>query len=179
MASALLGNIISRAYTFVSILLQEEEEPLPPHPLQHQISNGGGGERLGSPTSTLAPPNDLSPPSSTSNNKAASPLMPKKLLGSESKSGGFKGFSRRLSKRGTSFFFGSSYEVSTILIIGNETFIVLAKHKFDTMIVQSFKYFLSCCISYGRKRRGKRQNENQRQAEKIFIQTAFVQRTRK
>uniref|UniRef100_A0A7M5XIR9 Rho GTPase activating protein n=1 Tax=Clytia hemisphaerica TaxID=252671 RepID=A0A7M5XIR9_9CNID len=79
----------------------EEEEPLPPHPLQHQISNGGGGERLASPTSTIAPPNDLSPPPSTSSNKAASPMMPKKLLGSESKSGGFKGFSRRLSKRVT------------------------------------------------------------------------------
>ena len=96
-----LGNLISRAHFIVSILLhqQEEEEPLPPHPLQNGTARDTDRTLMTSPTS-LAPPMELSPPSGGGgNNKSStlSPMMPKKLQNSEK---GFKGFSRRLSKRG-------------------------------------------------------------------------------
>lgn len=102
-----LGNLISRAHFIVSVLLQEEEEPLPPHPLQNGISTPAGGDSVPvimSPTS-LAPPTELSPTTAgggnASNiNKTLSPMMPKKLMTSDRGGGGFKGFSRRLSKRG-------------------------------------------------------------------------------
>lgn len=80
-------------------IFQEEEDPLPPHPLI--LENGSiethhpNSQRATSPGQyggTLSPPTlDFGRPTS--------PGMPKKL-GSSNESKGFKGFSRRLSKRG-------------------------------------------------------------------------------
>ena len=113
-----LGNLISRAHFIVSLLLQQEvEEPLPPHPLQNGTARDAERPLMTSPTTSLAPPTELSP---TSGNKSStlSPMMPKKLQTSEK--GGFKGFSRRLSKRG-----GIVLNYMLLLIVAMKTSTIL------------------------------------------------------